>query len=91
MDVNHLKDIRFQGAKCSSPLTSEARSHIDRWVWRMGMTSRDVGSVIVSTLTWNARGAGSNPALGAVFPISITLHNILQREIGVEDLFNILF
>ena len=37
------------------------------------VTSRSLGGVAVSTLTQNAKDVGSNPAVGTVFTIFITL------------------
>ena len=36
------------------------------------MTSENLGGVMVSTLAWNARGVGSVPTLGAIFPNFLT-------------------
>ena len=36
------------------------------------MTSGSLDGLMVSFLAWNAMGVGSNPSLGAIFPIFIT-------------------
>ena len=42
----------------------------------------NLGGVIVKALVWNARCVGSIPALGAVFPIFITLVRVLSLKIA---------
>ena len=41
------------------------------------MISESLGSVVISTLAWNVTGAGSNPAVGAIFHHQHDVHRAI--------------
>ena len=50
------------------------------------MTSRSPGGVMISTLVWDTGGVGSNPALGATFPISLTPMTVCTLPMNAIEL-----
>ena len=53
------------------------------------VTSGSLGTVLVSTLAWNARDVGLIPALGAIFPIFITLTTLVVVTIILYKLHTV--
>ena len=62
------------------------RTHIGAMV-----TSRSLGGVMVSTLTWNERDVGSIRVLGAIYPIFINPVIIFKRLYLIKYLSEYLY
>ena len=59
----------FIGVVCTNPSSQDSHRYVS--VGRV-MISRNQGGVMIITQDQNARGMGSNPAIGSIFPLFIT-------------------